>query len=244
MEKIWIVLLVLVGLVLFKLLFLPFLKGKLGESLVRLVLGRDKEGSKRIINDVMIVVDGKSSQIDHVVVNDRGVFCIETKNYSGRIYGEQSQQQWTQVLAYGKVKNHFYSPVKQNWTHVMRLTEVLDKDYPVYSTIVFTQGNVRFINAKNVVALRGLKANLNSQGQAGTLSAEQIEAVAQRIRALKDEPAMTAKEHVEEIRQRQTDIENHICPRCGRTLVLRNGKYGQFYGCSNYPNCKFTKRVE
>ncbi|WP_300370476.1 topoisomerase DNA-binding C4 zinc finger domain-containing protein [Brachyspira sp.] len=30
-----------------------------------------------------------------------------------------------------------------------------------------------------------------------------------------------------------------MCPRCKGQLVLRKGKYGEFYGCSNYPNCKF-----
>lgn len=34
----------------------------------------------------------------------------------------------------------------------------------------------------------------------------------------------------------------NICPQCKRgLLVLRNGKRGKFYGCNNYPNCKFTK---
>ena len=40
-------------------------------------------------------------------------------------------------------------------------------------------------------------------------------------------------------RERQLKIDNGICPRCGGTLIVRNGKYGRFYGCSNYPNCKF-----
>lgn len=31
-----------------------------------------------------------------------------------------------------------------------------------------------------------------------------------------------------------------ICPQCGGNLVTRTGKYGTFYGCSNYPKCKFT----
>jgi DNA helicase-4 len=33
------------------------------------------------------------------------------------------------------------------------------------------------------------------------------------------------------------------CPQCDGYLVLRN-KYGQFYGCSNYPRCRFTKRIQ
>lgn len=30
------------------------------------------------------------------------------------------------------------------------------------------------------------------------------------------------------------------CPKCGKRLVQRKGKYGNFYGCSGYPECKFT----
>ncbi len=32
--------------------------------------------------------------------------------------------------------------------------------------------------------------------------------------------------------------ETVYCPSCGRPMVLRNGKYGQFYGCTGYPKCK------
>ena len=32
------------------------------------------------------------------------------------------------------------------------------------------------------------------------------------------------------------------CPKCGSRLVPRSGQYGKFMGCSNYPNCKFTKK--
>ena len=33
------------------------------------------------------------------------------------------------------------------------------------------------------------------------------------------------------------------CAYCGAKLVLRNGKNGEFYGCSNFPKCKYTKNV-
>jgi putative RecB family exonuclease len=31
------------------------------------------------------------------------------------------------------------------------------------------------------------------------------------------------------------------CPRCGGTLRLRNGKFGAFLGCANYPRCRYTR---
>ncbi|SUB94666.1 DNA topoisomerase I [Prevotella denticola] len=38
----------------------------------------------------------------------------------------------------------------------------------------------------------------------------------------------------------QNKIQHGVCPRCGGRLVERQGRYGCFFGCSNYPRCKFT----
>lgn len=32
-----------------------------------------------------------------------------------------------------------------------------------------------------------------------------------------------------------------LCPRCGKPILLRNGKNGKFWGCSGFPKCRFTK---
>ena len=37
--------------------------------------------------------------------------------------------------------------------------------------------------------------------------------------------------------------ESDICPTCGGKLLEKNGKYGKFLGCANYPNCRFTKKI-
>lgn len=33
------------------------------------------------------------------------------------------------------------------------------------------------------------------------------------------------------------------CDKCGGDMVLRSGRYGSFYACSNYPECKNTKQI-
>jgi len=33
------------------------------------------------------------------------------------------------------------------------------------------------------------------------------------------------------------------CPECGHDLILREGRYGKFVGCSNYPECKYTRPI-
>ena len=37
------------------------------------------------------------------------------------------------------------------------------------------------------------------------------------------------------------EIADFKCEICGADVVIRNGQYGEFYSCSNYPKCKFTK---
>ena len=35
-----------------------------------------------------------------------------------------------------------------------------------------------------------------------------------------------------------------ICPKCGSKMVIRLGKFGKFYACSNFPKCKYTENLE
>ena len=42
----------------------------------------------------------------------------------------------------------------------------------------------------------------------------------------------------------KVNIDMWICPKCSGKLVLRNGKYGKFLGCSNFPRCKFTYNLK
>lgn len=36
-------------------------------------------------------------------------------------------------------------------------------------------------------------------------------------------------------------LTGQSCPRCGRKMMLRNGRFGKFYGCSGFPYCKYTQ---
>ncbi len=42
----------------------------------------------------------------------------------------------------------------------------------------------------------------------------------------------------------EKDVDVDVCPECGGTLKKRSGKYGDFMGCSNYPKCKYTIKIE
>lgn len=38
-------------------------------------------------------------------------------------------------------------------------------------------------------------------------------------------------------------VSGELCPRCGGELIKRNGRFGPFYGCCNYPRCRYTKNA-
>ncbi len=48
------------------------------------------------------------------------------------------------------------------------------------------------------------------------------------------------QQHIEEVRKIQS---GNMCPFCKKELVLRHGKFGDFYGCLVYPSCKFTRKI-
>lgn len=37
-------------------------------------------------------------------------------------------------------------------------------------------------------------------------------------------------------------MKGMVCPQCGEKLVERNGKFGQFLGCSGFPKCRYTQK--
>lgn len=78
--------------------------------------------------NLKITYDGKTSELDMVVVGLGGVFIIETKNLGGSIVGNYDSPQWSQTkisqqgVPYSK---SFQNPVKQVGTHVYRLANYL-----------------------------------------------------------------------------------------------------------------------
>ena len=227
-------------------LSLPAVRGWVGEAIVGLSLKRlvKKYGGRLINNVIVLGKDGKTSQIDHVYVSPKGVFVIETKNYAGRIYGNDDQKQWTQVLVFGSTKKRLYNPVQQNRVHIRRLQEALGEQLDMFNVVVFVHGNIEFIDSDYVYSLGGLR-NLIAEKD-GIYSSERVTSIVSAIKAFKDKPASTTKQHIEGIKATKKTIDEGVCPRCGGKLVLRTAKKDghQFYGCENFPRCRFNKQLE
>ena len=111
-------------------------------SELNLILKLLKSGinSKTIFHDLIIKKENdKFSQVDIVIATTQGIIVIEVKDYSGWIFGNGNQTNWTQVMAYGKRKYRFYNPIKQVKSQISSLKNSLKQfdKIPFFSIIVF-----------------------------------------------------------------------------------------------------------
>ena len=83
---------------------------------------------------------GGLTKIDHAILTAGGILCIQTKHYSGIVFGAADEAQWTNVD--GTRRQRFLNPLIQNEGRTRALQNVVP-DVPVASVVVFT-GNVEF----------------------------------------------------------------------------------------------------
>ena len=165
--------------------YFPQIKGYIGEKRIHRVL--DKLGEDyRIFNDIYVPKqDGQLTQVDHVVVSKYGVFVIETKNYSGWIFGSEKQKNWTQTIY--KKKTRFYNPILQNNTHIKALQYFLDMGMTMHSIIVFADAaTLKFkepFEKAVVIQNRDLRKTITQFTQY-TIPAYQLSYIEQRLQTL------------------------------------------------------------
>ena len=223
----------------------PIWKGKYSEKLVS---NKIKKLPKEyvVFNDLLFESNGHSTQIDHIVVSPYGVFVIETKGYKGWILGGENSEYWTQSLY--KSKHKFYNPIKQNAGHVRFLHHLLkcSVNIPFIPIIVFNNSaKLKVHTDNNIVVRRNDLKRAILQYRTAVLNQKTIDWIIQTINQnyiIADNENL--KRHIHNVKARRHRslhiIDQGICPKCGGYLILRKGKHGSFYGCSNFPKCKFT----
>ena len=227
-------------------IYSPKIKGSIGEAKVNTrlnFLGKEYI----VLKDILIKSsNGYTSQIDELVLSEYGIFVIETKNYKGWIFGNEKSENWTQVIY--KEKNTFRNPIKQNWSHIYALKNVLS-EFPnlKYFPIVVFSGSATLKEIESSVPViydNTLNSTIKKLSYEKCISANEVIRIKSILESVEITEKSARKEHVKKIKQnvveRQIKMENLICPRCNGELKLRNGKSGKFYGCSNYPRCRFT----
>ena len=216
--------------------------GWFGEHWARESLNKLDKNKYIVLNDIMILVNNKTHQIDHIVLSKYGIFVIETKQYNGYITGDKYDNKWVRHLKNNQ-KVYYTNPIRQNYGHVKAICELLAiSEDKVFNIVCITSKNVK-LNIKHDGELtRGYDINEKIM----SFNDEIIDNVFE----LKDKIVINnivdkekRNEHIERINETKKEYGINTCPKCGGDLVERTSKYGKFIGCSNYPKCKYTRKI-
>lgn len=222
-------------------------RGDWTESKVAKQLAKLPKDKYIVLNDLMLPTSYGTTQLDHVVLSLYGVYVIETKNYTGTLIGNEKSEQWEQNINGFMYKTA--NALRQNKAHIsaVRSHASVQANVPIHNIVVFAnatkfdifheEGEVIYINEliPTIMRLRSVEPFYTQeqvQIKANLLLEKNI--TDPELRKQHNQAANAAKY------ERRAKIESGICPRCGGQLVIREGKYGQFYGCSNYPKCDFN----
>jgi restriction system protein len=124
------------------------------------------------------------------------------------------------------------------------LTPLVNVPFLSYLTIVVFVGDCEFkTDFPSNVLHSGLGSYITSFTKV-IFSENEVRVLHGKLSDLKNNPPITNRQHISSLEDRFSSVS--VCPRCGGKLVLRTAKVGanagnQFYGCSKYPSCKFTK---
>jgi len=242
--------------------------GKRGEKLTERELNLVKLFGRngKVLRNIYVPKDNsETSEIDVVFITQKGIFVIESKNYSGWIFGDEKSSYWIAMLP-NKEKNRFYNPVKQNRTHIKWLGQFLNDDIPLFSIVTFSErcelkkvtiesSDIHVIKRDKLYAvIRNMWDDSEDK-----LDEKKINAVYERLEVLTNVDRAIKEAHVEKINVKYKMAEKKpirevhnsalICPRCSEKLMLRVARTGSnagnsFYGCSNYPRCRYIQNID
>ena len=219
-------------------------KGEWGERIVAERLRQGLPAEYKLLNGVYLPLpDGTTTQIDHVVVSQYGVFVVETKTYSGWIFGDEKSKEWTQSI-YRK-KSRFQNPMRQNYKHICALADNLGIDKSYFIGVVAFTGDCTFKTdmPDGVVYSRRAADYIRSHNKP-TIKASQVDELANAIAEWQGTVGEERKScHVANLKKRHSAVREGdapACPYCGGRMVLRTRKKdgAKFYGCESYPACR------
>ncbi len=184
--------------------------GAYGEYLTKYMFGSVRlDGYHKELCNVYVPYKDGTSEIDVLVLHENEIFVIESKNYSGWIFGNEKQQKWTQMLN-KNTKEYFYNPIKQNKTHITALSEYLKIDKnQMKSLIVFSErcelkkvpeSTEEYIIIKRDKLIQTIKNETQNKEQ--QFSREQIDEIYNKLFLLSNASELTKQQHIEDINKK------------------------------------------
>lgn len=81
-----------------------------------------------------------------------------------------------------------------------------------------------------------IESEFNTYGGAGHINLGTCKECSTNNPAVKQR----AEEQTAKLRSK---YDPNVCPECGGRLRERSGPYGRFMGCSNYPTCRYNRKI-
>ena len=184
--------------------------GAYGEYLTQYLFNSVRfKGYYKTLQNIYVPYKDSTSEIDVLVAHKKGIYVIESKNYSGWIFGSENQQQWTQML-HKNAKERFYNPIRQNKTHIKALSEYLQiEPSKMKSYIVFSErcelkkvpeNTDRYVITKRNYLLDLINRDMTDKQDIFT--DEEIDEIARKLEPLTNASQEVKDKHIENIEKK------------------------------------------
>ncbi len=176
--------------------------GKKGEEAVHNVLS--SLGNNYVaMQNILLPTKSGSTELDHILVSNYGIFVIETKNYSGSVYGDQKYKHWKHYDRSGK-EHKFYSPIQQNAGHVGTLKRAINLDESAFIPIVVFSGSAELkITAETpVVKLNQLEKTIKSYKKK-MFNNDEVKKIVKDIKSANMDSVLARKQHIKHVKSKQ-----------------------------------------
>lgn len=156
--------------------------GKEGEILAGKMIQQYLNEQDILFNNVEIVVHGRETELDYVVINKNGVFIFEVKNYSGELEGNEDDEYWNKYKI-SSGNNEYVKEVRNPIKQLKREIYLLKEYLKYYGIDLWINGYVLFVNMNSPIDSdytinneRELNSILHTRG-GQTLNKKQIEKI-------------------------------------------------------------------
>lgn len=223
----------------------PIFKGYVSESKIRYFLHKlEADDNYIVLHDIILPTkDGKTEQIDHIVLSVYGIFVIESISDKGFFYGDEKKKYWTRVIFNKKVR--FLSPIFQNYRNISSIEHLIGCK-PFISIVAYnTNAKLRDIQVtKDFLHLAQDRRILKVIEQYQEEVIPQEELVRMENILLKN---MISNKGIkkEQVKRRRLEsnesalhVSREVCPVCGR-----QGKKGSSFVCSNQGSCLYAEKI-
>lgn len=183
-------------------------KGQFGEYLTEFATNK-MDGYYNILQNLYLpTYNGKTTEIDLVMIHTIGIFVFESKNYGGWIFGSENQRYWTQCFP-NKEKYRFYNPIMQNNTHINTLikeTNINRNNF--YSFIIFSKRCELKKVPENTPICEIMKRDdlvyrfkkINKEHREDVFTCEQVDMITKKLSRFTNVSEDIKQKHIDDIR--------------------------------------------